>query len=128
MPCTAWGIPTYNVKGWKGPCYLITDGHYQTFEELMTKTQWENYGTGNDPRCEHCMVHCGYEPSSALGMNCENQRYVQIAELGVSIELELSEASSGYGSDRVYRLACGQQLLMRGQPCGRWFGPTSSNP
>ncbi len=36
LPCTAWGNPTYNVKGWKGPCYLITDGHYKTFEELMT--------------------------------------------------------------------------------------------
>src|ERR1039458_7868440 len=30
FPCTAWGNPTYNVKGWKGPCYLITDGHYKT--------------------------------------------------------------------------------------------------
>jgi hopanoid biosynthesis associated radical SAM protein HpnH len=69
LPCTAWGNPTYNVKGWKGPCYLITDGHYQTFEELMTRTPWQDYGHGNDPRCEHCMVHCGYEPSAALGIN-----------------------------------------------------------
>ena len=38
LPCTAWGNPTYNVKGWKGPCYLITDGHYKTFEDLMTQT------------------------------------------------------------------------------------------
>ena len=44
LPCTAWGMPTYNVKGWKGPCYLITDAHYDTFEDLMTKTPWENYG------------------------------------------------------------------------------------
>ncbi len=69
LPCTAWGTPTYNVKGWKGPCYLITDAHYATFEELMTHTPWENYGAGNDPRCEHCMAHCGYEPSAALGIN-----------------------------------------------------------
>jgi hopanoid biosynthesis associated radical SAM protein HpnH len=69
LPCTAWGNPTYNVKGWKGPCYLITDAHYKTFESLMTQTPWENYGHGNDPRCEHCMVHCGYEPSAALGIN-----------------------------------------------------------
>jgi hopanoid biosynthesis associated radical SAM protein HpnH len=71
LPCTAWGNPTYNVKGWKGPCYLITDAHYQTFEELMNKTPWESYGHGNDPRCEHCMVHCGYEPSAALGINAK---------------------------------------------------------
>jgi hopanoid biosynthesis associated radical SAM protein HpnH len=69
LPCTAWGTPTYNIKGWKGPCYLITDAHYQTFEELMTRTQWENYGPGADPRCEHCMMHCGFEPSAALGIN-----------------------------------------------------------
>jgi hopanoid biosynthesis associated radical SAM protein HpnH len=69
LPCTAWGNPTYNVKGWKGPCYLITDAHHKTFEALMTQTPWENYGHGNDPRCEHCMVHCGYEPSAALGIN-----------------------------------------------------------
>jgi len=35
----------------------------------MTKTPWENYGSGNDPRCDQCMVHCGYEPSSAYGIN-----------------------------------------------------------
>jgi hopanoid biosynthesis associated radical SAM protein HpnH len=69
LPCTAWGTPTYNIKGWKGPCYVITDAHYETFEELMTKTQWENYGPGGDPRCEHCMMHSGFEPSAALGIN-----------------------------------------------------------
>ena len=69
LPCTAWGNPTFNTKGWKGPCYLITDRHYKTFEELMTRTGWEHYGPGNDPRCEHCMVHCGFEPSAALGIN-----------------------------------------------------------
>jgi hopanoid biosynthesis associated radical SAM protein HpnH len=69
LPCTVWGSPTYNVMGWKGPCYLITDAHYKTFEEFMTQTQWEAYGPGNDPRCEHCMVHVGFEPSAAIGLN-----------------------------------------------------------
>ncbi len=69
LTCTAWGNPTRNIKGWKGPCYLITDQHHATFQELMDDTPWENYGYGKDPRCEHCMVHCGYEPSAALGVN-----------------------------------------------------------
>ena len=69
LPCTAWGNPTYNIQGWKGPCYLITDAHHKTFEEFMTATPWNSYGQGNDPRCEHCMMHCGYEPSAALGIN-----------------------------------------------------------
>jgi hopanoid biosynthesis associated radical SAM protein HpnH len=69
LPCTAWGNPTYNVKGWKGPCYLITDAHHATFEDFMTRTPWNQYGPGNDPRCEHCMMHCGFEPSAAMGIN-----------------------------------------------------------
>ena len=69
MPCTAWGNPTYNTRGWKGPCYLITDAHWDSFAELMSETPWQRYGRGNDERCEHCMVHCGYEPSAALGVN-----------------------------------------------------------
>jgi hopanoid biosynthesis associated radical SAM protein HpnH len=69
LPCTAWGTPTYNVRGWRSPCYLIADVHYASFEELMSRTPWESYGQGHDARCEHCMVHCGYEPSAALGIN-----------------------------------------------------------
>jgi hopanoid biosynthesis associated radical SAM protein HpnH len=69
LTCTAWGNPTRNVRGWKGPCYLITDEHHETFEGLMNDTDWDRYGYGKDPRCEHCLVHCGYEPSAALGVN-----------------------------------------------------------
>ncbi len=69
LTCTAWGNPTRNVKGWKGPCYLITDEHHASFRDLMDKTEWDQYGAGNDPRCDHCMVHCGFEPSAALGVN-----------------------------------------------------------
>lgn len=69
LTCTAWGNPTRNVKGWKGPCYLITDQHHASFRDLIDNTDWDKYGYGNDPRCENCMVHCGYEPSAALGVN-----------------------------------------------------------
>jgi hopanoid biosynthesis associated radical SAM protein HpnH len=69
MSCTAWGNPTRNIKGWKGPCYLITDVHHKTFDDLLNKTPWEKYGYGNDPRCENCMVHSGYEATAALGVN-----------------------------------------------------------
>ena len=73
LTCTAWAIPTYNIKGWKGPCYLMTDGHYDSYQELLEKVEWEKYGVVNgvarDPRCENCMVHCGYDPSGALGID-----------------------------------------------------------
>jgi hopanoid biosynthesis associated radical SAM protein HpnH len=69
MTCTAWGNPTYNTRGWKGPCYLMTDAHHATFKEFLEDTPWEKYGRGRDPRCEDCMVHVGYEPSAVLGAN-----------------------------------------------------------
>src|SRR5206468_1530998 len=63
--CTPWGNPTYNVFGWQRPCYLLQDGYAQTFRELMEETEWSKYGrkSGN-PRCQDCMVHCGFEPSA----------------------------------------------------------------
>jgi MoaA/NifB/PqqE/SkfB family radical SAM enzyme len=73
LTCTAWAIPTRNVKGWKAPCYLMTDGHYPTYQEMLAKVDWNKYGVvegvARDPRCENCMVHCGYDPSGALGTN-----------------------------------------------------------
>jgi len=69
LTCTAWASPTRNVKGWKGPCYLITDIHHASFDDLIEKTPWEKYGYGNDPRCENCMMHSGYETAAALGVN-----------------------------------------------------------
>jgi hopanoid biosynthesis associated radical SAM protein HpnH len=69
LMCTAWGNPTYNPRGWKGPCYLMTDAHHEHFRDLMEKTPWENYGRGRDPRCADCMVHVGYEASAVLGGN-----------------------------------------------------------
>jgi MoaA/NifB/PqqE/SkfB family radical SAM enzyme len=75
LTCTAWAIPTRNVKGWKAPCYLMTDGHYPHYQEMLEKVDWNKYGVVNgvarDPRCENCMVHCGYDPSGALGTNAQ---------------------------------------------------------
>lgn len=67
LECTPWANPTVNPRGWKSPCYLITDAHYPTYRDFIENTEWEKYGRGKDPRCENCMVHCGYEASSILG-------------------------------------------------------------
>jgi hopanoid biosynthesis associated radical SAM protein HpnH len=61
MRCTPWGNPTRNPLGWKSPCYLITDTYYESFRELMEKTDWDTYESGADSRCKNCMVHSGYE-------------------------------------------------------------------
>ena len=64
--CTAWGIPSYSLKGWQRPCYLMSDGYAKTYRELIETTDWSAYGRGRDPRCANCMAHCGYEPSAVL--------------------------------------------------------------
>jgi hopanoid biosynthesis associated radical SAM protein HpnH len=62
--CTPWGMPTYSIFGWQKPCYLLQDGYADTFNELMTTTEWGNFGTeSGNPKCANCMVHSGYEAS-----------------------------------------------------------------
>ncbi len=65
--CTPWGMPSYSVLGWQKPCYLLNEGHYKTWKELIENTDWEKYGhkSGN-PKCRDCMVHCGYEATAAM--------------------------------------------------------------
>jgi hopanoid biosynthesis associated radical SAM protein HpnH len=62
--CTPWGNPTYNIFGWQKPCYLLQEGYARTFQELISGTEWDRYGTGRNEKCADCMVHCGYEPSA----------------------------------------------------------------
>lgn len=63
--CTPWGNPTYNIFGWQKPCYLLQDGYCKSFKELMETTEWQNYGhASGNPKCQDCMVHCGFEPTS----------------------------------------------------------------
>lgn len=81
--CTPWGNPTYNVFGWQKPCYLIGEGYTKTFKELMETTQWENYGTSNNPKCADCMVHCGYEPTAVVDSFSSVGKFVQTVKASV---------------------------------------------
>ena len=65
--CTPWGSPSYSVLGWQKPCYLLSEGYYKSFKELVEKTDWSQYGRASgNANCADCMVHCGYEPTAAL--------------------------------------------------------------
>jgi hopanoid biosynthesis associated radical SAM protein HpnH len=62
--CMPWGNPTRNIFGWQRPCYLLSEGYADSFDELMRETRWDDYGTGRYEKCANCMVHCGYEPTA----------------------------------------------------------------
>jgi hopanoid biosynthesis associated radical SAM protein HpnH len=64
--CSPWTTVTRNPQGWKGPCYLITNGHYRTFKEMHAATDWEFYRTRQDIRCRNCKLHSGFEGTVAL--------------------------------------------------------------
>jgi hypothetical protein len=42
----------------------MSDGYAKSYQELLEQTDWDRYGRGNDPRCDNCMAHCGYEPTA----------------------------------------------------------------
>jgi hopanoid biosynthesis associated radical SAM protein HpnH len=64
--CTPWGNPLRNVFGWQRPCYLMNEGGYaSSYRELLETTDWSKYGhASGNPKCAHCMTHCGFEPSA----------------------------------------------------------------
>jgi hopanoid biosynthesis associated radical SAM protein HpnH len=64
--CSAWSMPTYTVEGWRSPCYMLADRHVTSLRELYEGTDWEAYGTGRDPRCANCKMHCGYEATTII--------------------------------------------------------------
>lgn len=80
LSCTPWGSPNYTPKGWKAPCYVLTDGYYKTFRELIENTDWEALGPGNDPRCAHCKIHSGFEPTIARGVDCTLKDHVEMVK------------------------------------------------
>ncbi len=68
-PCSPWGSPTRNVFGWQRPCYLLSEGGYaSSFKALMEETDWDSYGPGRHPKCSHCMLHSGFEPTAINDM------------------------------------------------------------
>ena len=84
LECTAWGTPTFNPRGWKGPCYVITDNHYDSYREMIDKTPWEKYGPGNDPRCADC--HHGLTRSILLRDLLPPLRYVALDHYSLAFE------------------------------------------
>jgi hopanoid biosynthesis associated radical SAM protein HpnH len=63
--CTPWGMPSYSLFGWQKPCYLLQDGYFKTYAELLEKTDWGSYGAeSGNLRCANCMVHSGFEASA----------------------------------------------------------------
>ncbi|OGT75121.1 MAG: hopanoid biosynthesis associated radical SAM protein HpnH [Gammaproteobacteria bacterium RIFCSPLOWO2_02_FULL_56_15] len=85
--CTPWGNPTRNIFGWQKPCYLLVgEGYAPTFKEMLATTEWDKYGTGRNPKCANCMVHCGYEPTAVNATFSQPLQALKVALFGPRID------------------------------------------
>lgn len=85
--CTPWGNPTRNVFGWQKPCYLLVgEGYAPTFQALMQETEWDRYGTGKNPKCANCMVHCGFEATAVNDTFAHPLKAARVALFGPDTE------------------------------------------
>ena len=88
--CTPWGNPTRNIFGWQKPCYLLSEGYADTFQELMDDVEWDKYGTGNYEKCADCMVHCGYEPTAVTDTVSHPLKALKVFMKGINTDGEMA--------------------------------------
>ncbi len=61
--CSPWSTVTRTPLGWKAPCYLIGKKFYDTWDEFWNNTDWEYWESRQDPLCQNCAMHSGFEAS-----------------------------------------------------------------
>ena len=64
--CSPWSTVTYTPLGWKGPCYLIGEKYFDTWEEFWEGVDWEYWESRQDRRCQNCAMHSGFEEASVV--------------------------------------------------------------
>lgn len=64
--CSPWSTVTYTPLGWKGPCYLIGQRYYETWEEFWNGVDWAYWESRQDVRCKNCKMHSGFETSAVM--------------------------------------------------------------
>jgi hopanoid biosynthesis associated radical SAM protein HpnH len=77
--CSPWSTVTYTPLGWKGPCYLITDAYYETFDEFWNGVDWEYWESREDRRCQNCAMHSGFEASVVKDLSSSPRDMLRLA-------------------------------------------------
>lgn len=83
LNCTAWASPTYTVRGWRKPCYVLADEHVSSVDEILEKGLWDEYGIGNDPRCNSCMIHSGFDTAGIIDQLRSREGVVDVVKSAV---------------------------------------------
>jgi hopanoid biosynthesis associated radical SAM protein HpnH len=67
--CSPWSTVTFTPLGWKGPCYLIAQKYFDTWEEFWNGVDWPYWESRQDERCKNCKMHSGFEASVVRDAN-----------------------------------------------------------
>jgi hopanoid biosynthesis associated radical SAM protein HpnH len=79
LPCSPWSTVTYTPIGWKGPCYLIGQKYFETWEEFWSGVNWEYWESRQDVRCRNCKMHSGFEASAVREAARNPKDLIQLA-------------------------------------------------
>jgi hopanoid biosynthesis associated radical SAM protein HpnH len=79
LPCSPWSTVTYTPMGWKGPCYLIGQKYYETWEEFWNGVNWEYWESRIDERCKNCKMHSGFEASAVREASKSPRELIRLA-------------------------------------------------
>jgi len=77
--CSPWSTVTYSPLGWKGPCYLIGEKYFQTWEEFWNGVDWAYWESRQDRRCQNCKMHSGFEASAVRELRNSPKDMVRMA-------------------------------------------------
>ena len=66
--CSPWSTVTFTPNGWKGPCYLIGKKFTWSWDEFWNLTDWNYWESREDPLCQNCAMHSGFEASVVMDL------------------------------------------------------------
>lgn len=82
--CSPWSTVTYTPRGWKGPCYLIGERYFQSWNEFWHSVDWEYWESRRDRRCSNCKMHSGFEASAVREMTGKPREILKMASWNLS--------------------------------------------
>lgn len=103
LKCAPYSTVTRTPLGWKGPCYLIGDGYYPTYDEFWNAVDWDYWESRQDSKCQNCFMHSGFEASAVKDASSNFKDFVKLMLWNMSkpngktrppAEVESEEAAS----------------------------------
>jgi hopanoid biosynthesis associated radical SAM protein HpnH len=84
LQCAPYTTVTFTPRGWKGPCYLIGEKYFPTWEEFWNGVDWDYWEKREDRRCANCKMHSGFEASAVKVATSSPREMVKLAMWHVS--------------------------------------------